>query len=44
MLRLGDVLGQCPGGENNGFDHNFVIAGTAGQLNMVCRWITTESR
>jgi len=35
--RLGDVLGSCPGGENNGFDHNFVVAGPAGQINMVSR-------
>merc|ERR1719153_1275333 len=24
--RLGDVLSLCPGGENNGFDHNFVLS------------------
>ena len=23
--RLGDVLPNCPGGENNGYDHNFCI-------------------
>jgi len=35
--RLGDVLPLCPGGENNGFDHNFVLANTEGTLNFVCR-------
>jgi len=35
--RLGDVLTKCPGGDNNGFDHNFVLANTAGHLNFVCR-------
>jgi len=35
--RLGDVLPQCPGGDNNGFDHNFVLANTEGKLNFVCR-------
>ena len=37
LFRLGEVLGECPGGENNGFDHNFVVSGPAGQTNMVCR-------
>ena len=35
--RLGDVLAKCPGGDNNGFDHNFVLANTGGHLNFVCR-------
>jgi len=35
--RLGDVLSLCPGGENNGFDHNFVLSNTEGDLNFVCR-------
>jgi len=35
--RLGDVLDKCPGGENNGFDHNFVLANTEGRVNFVCR-------
>ena len=35
--RLGDVLSQCPGGDNNGFDHNFVLTNTEGKLNFVCR-------
>lgn len=35
--RLGDVLDKCPGGENNGFDHNFALANTEGGLNFVCR-------
>jgi len=35
--RLGDVLPLCPGGANNGFDHNFVLSNTEGQLNFVCR-------
>jgi len=35
--RLGDVLEKCPGGANNGFDHNFVLANTEGELNFVCR-------
>ena len=35
--RLGDVLSKCPGGDNNGFDHNFVLANTGGVLNFVCR-------
>ena len=35
--RLGEVLGQCPGGDNNGFDHNFVLSNTEGKLNFVCR-------
>ena len=28
---------QCPGGDNNGFDHNFVLSNTEGKLNFVCR-------
>jgi len=35
--RLGDVLDKCPGGDNNGFDHNFVLANTEGDINFVCR-------
>ncbi|XP_023336109.1 aldose 1-epimerase [Eurytemora carolleeae] len=35
--RLGDVLPSCPGGDNNGFDHNFVVSGDSHQLNLVCR-------
>ena len=35
--RLGDVLSKCPGGANNGFDHNFVMANTEAPLNFVCR-------
>jgi len=35
--RLGDVLPKCPGGNNNGFDHNFVLSNTEGELNFVCR-------
>jgi len=35
--RLGDVLDKCPGGDNNGFDHNFVLSNTEGDLNFVCR-------
>merc|ERR1719474_2236588 len=35
--RLGDVLEKCPGGANNGFDHNFVLANTEGELYFVCR-------
>ena len=23
--RLGDMLPKCPGGENNGYDHNFCV-------------------
>jgi len=34
--RLGDVLPQCPGGDNNGFDHNFVVSGHR-DVNIVCR-------
>jgi len=34
--RLGDVLSNCPGGDNNGFDHNFVVHGDD-KLNKVCR-------
>ena len=34
---LGSVLPKCPGGDNNGFDHNFVLANTEGDLNFVCR-------
>ena len=41
--RLGDVLAQCPGGDNNGFDHNFVLANTEGKLNFVCRVEHTPS-
>ena len=37
FFRLGDVLEKCPGGANNGFDHNFVLANTEGELNFVCR-------
>merc|ERR1711936_1156922 len=33
--RLGDVLSKCPGGANNGFDHNFVMANTEAALNFV---------
>ena len=36
-FRLGDVLSKCPGGANNGFDHNFVMANTEAALNFVCR-------
>jgi len=36
-IRLGDVLDKCPGGDNNGFDHNFVLANTEGDINFVCR-------
>ncbi len=36
------MLGSCPGGENNGFDHNFVVTGPAGQINMVCRLEQSE--
>ena len=25
--RLGDMLPNCPGGENNGYDHNFCVNG-----------------
>ena len=39
--RLGDVLAKCPGGENNGFDHNFVLANTEAPLNFVCRVSTS---
>lgn len=35
--RLGDVLDKCPGGNNNGFDHNFALANTEGDVNFVCR-------
>jgi len=35
--RLGDALPRCPGGDNNGFDHNYVLANTEGPLNFVCR-------
>jgi len=35
--RLGDVLGKCPGGDNNGFDHNFVVTADSSDLNKVCR-------
>jgi len=35
--RLGDVLSKCPGGANNGFDHNFVLANTEGTINFVCK-------
>jgi len=35
--RLGDVLSKCPGGDNNGFDHNFVLSNTEGDVNFVCR-------
>jgi len=35
--RLGDVLPKCPGGANNGFDHNFALSNTEGNLNFVCR-------
>ena len=34
---LGPVLPKCPGGDNNGFDHNFVLANTEGELNFACR-------
>lgn len=34
--RLGEVLPSCPGGDNNGFDHNFVVSGDR-DLNIVCR-------
>merc|ERR1711860_405931 len=34
--RLGDILPKCPGGENNGFDHNFLVPGSD-RLNLVCR-------
>ena len=34
---LGPVLPKCPGGDNNGFDHNFVLANTKGELNFACR-------
>jgi len=34
--RLGDVLPNCPGGDNNGFDHNFVVSGER-DINLVCR-------
>ena len=34
---LGDALPQCPGGDNNGFDHNFVLANTESDHNFVCR-------
>ena len=34
---LGSVLPKCPGGDNNGYDHNFVLANTEGDLNFVCR-------
>ena len=30
-------MAQCPGGDNNGFDHNFVLSNTEGKLNFVCR-------
>jgi len=35
-IRLEDVLRNCPGGDNNGFDHNFVVSGDR-DLNIVCR-------
>jgi len=35
--RLGDVLEKCPGGNNNGFDHNFALSNTEGDVNFVCR-------
>jgi len=35
--RLGDVLDKCPGGANNGFDHNFALAATEGDINFACR-------
>lgn len=28
--KLGEQLPQCPGGENNGYDHNFCVAGPQG--------------
>ena len=31
------MLPKCPGGDNNGFDHNFVLANTEGELNFACR-------
>jgi len=34
--RLGDVLAKCPGGDNNGFDHNFAVSGHK-DVNIVCR-------
>ena len=37
LARLGDVLAKCPGGDNNGFDHNFALANTEGKLNFFCR-------
>ena len=37
------VLPNCPGGDNNGFDHNFVLANTEGPLNFVCRVNHPES-
>jgi len=40
--RLGDVLPSCPGGDNNGFDHNYVVPGTD-QLNLVCRIVDPGS-
>merc|ERR1712117_121208 len=41
--QLGKVLPNCPGGDNNGFDHNFVLANTEGPLNFVCRVNHPES-
>ena len=35
--RLAEALPRCPGGENNGFDHNFVLANTEGGLNFAVR-------
>jgi len=40
---LGQVLPRCPGGDNNGFDHNFVLANTEAELNFVCRVEHPES-
>merc|ERR1712013_260681 len=42
--RLGDVLDKCPGGDNNGFDHNFVLANTEGAINFVCRVLTGDKQ
>ena len=42
LLRLGDVLASCPGGNNNGFDHNFVVSGDR-DLNIVCRYLSVRS-
>lgn len=34
--RFGEAIKHCPGGENNGFDHNFLVSGN-GKMNIVCR-------